>query len=185
VSEIDWVSPDMAAVQLANFWGIPLSVAEEIVRNVIEGGRVEVRARRRGRFQQVSQIVTGQIQLLEGGFWARDYDNIEMDWNGLLVEGRKLVPADLVVLDTTDAKSTQRKRLAREPAQRAIDALYPAGVPDQSTEPNSILCRKVGEWLKKNNLLSCSSDTILPLAAANNASAALPPMRRALAFRRQ
>ena len=164
MSEIDWVSPDMAAVRLANFWGIPLSVAEEIVRNVIEGGRVEVRARRRGRFQQVSQIVTGQIQLLQDSLWAMDYDNIEMDWNGLVVEGRKLVPSYLVVLDTTDAKSTQRKRLARERAQRATDALYPAGVPDQSTEPNSILCRKVGEWLKKNKLPGTSSDTILRAA---------------------
>ena len=145
-----------------NALGDPPAIAEDIVRNVVHGGRVEVRAV--ARYQQVPQIVTGQIRLFEGSLWATDYDAAEIDWNGLVVEGRKIVPAHLVVLDTSSADRTPRKQMARERAERAIKDLYPAGVPNQSTEPNSILWRKVGDWLKKNKLPDTSLDTILRAA---------------------
>jgi 7-cyano-7-deazaguanine synthase in queuosine biosynthesis len=51
-----------------------------------------------------------------------------------------------------------------ERAQGAIKELYPHGVPDQATEPNAILCRKVGSWLKNNNMPDVSDPTILRAA---------------------
>jgi len=98
-----------------NALGDPPAIAEDIVRNVVHGGRVEVRAV--ARYQQVPQIVTGQIRLFEGSLWATDYDAAEIDWNGLVVEGRKIVPAHLVVLDTSSADRTPRKQMARERAE--------------------------------------------------------------------
>jgi hypothetical protein len=42
---IEWVSLYEAVVRLQAFWGIPPSIAEDIVRNVVHGGSVEVRQR--------------------------------------------------------------------------------------------------------------------------------------------
>jgi hypothetical protein len=53
---------------------------------------------------------------------------------------------------------------ARDSAQRAIDALYPSGVPDQATISNARLCRAAGEWLKRNGYTNVSDDTILRAA---------------------
>ena len=54
-------------------------------------------------------------------------------------------------------------RPARERASRAIQALYPDGVPDQATLPNANLCRSVGDWLK-DKLPGVSDATILRAA---------------------
>jgi hypothetical protein len=52
----------------------------------------------------------------------------------------------------------------RERAKRALTAIYPTGIPEQTIEPNTILCRKVGDWLKSQNLLGASDATILRAA---------------------
>jgi hypothetical protein len=57
-----------------------------------------------------------------------------------------------------------RRRPTLERAQGAIEELYPNGVPDQANEPNAILCRKVGSWLKNNNMPEVSDPTILRAA---------------------
>jgi hypothetical protein len=60
-----------------------------------------------------------------------------------------------------------RKTRARPNRQRATDAIksiYPNGIPDQSAEPNAILTRKVGTWLKGKGLPSIGDDTILRAA---------------------
>jgi hypothetical protein len=54
-----------------------------------------------------------------------------------------------------------RSRPKFEGALRAIGEIYPDGVPDQATEPNSRLCKRVGEKLKG---LQISDDTILRAA---------------------
>jgi hypothetical protein len=54
-----------------------------------------------------------------------------------------------------------RRRPALERAQGAINELYPNDIPDQATEPNVILCRKVASWLKNNNMPEVSDPTIL------------------------
>jgi hypothetical protein len=57
-----------------------------------------------------------------------------------------------------------RRRPALERARGIIEELYPNGVPDQAIEPNVILCRKVGTWLKNNNMPDVSDPTILRAA---------------------
>jgi hypothetical protein len=42
----------------------------------------------------------------------------------------------------------------------ALDALFHGKVPDQDSLPNKILCRAVGEWLKKKELPEVKADTI-------------------------
>lgn len=61
-----------------------------------------------------------------------------------------------------------RSRPAFDRAQRAITALYPAGVPPQAEVPNAVLCRQVGDWLKANKLPDVSDDTILRAVGPRN-----------------
>lgn len=49
-------------------------------------------------------------------------------------------------------------------AQEAIKELYPAGVPDQTAEPNKNLIRRVSAWLKESRRHDVSNDTILRAA---------------------
>jgi hypothetical protein len=60
--------------------------------------------------------------------------------------------------------ATTRRRPARERAQQAINELYHNGVPDPATLPNALLCRRIGEKLKKLGLPQISDDTILRVA---------------------
>ena len=55
-------------------------------------------------------------------------------------------------------------RTTRERASRAIQALYPGGVPDQVTMPNKKLCGSVDDWLKEQKLDGVSNPTILRAA---------------------
>ena len=62
----------------------------------------------------------------------------------------------------------QRHRHKSQPtferARIAIQELYPTGVPQQAAEPNTILCRRVGQKLKQAGLPEVSNDTILRAA---------------------
>ena len=62
----------------------------------------------------------------------------------------------------------RRSRPAFDRARRALTALYPGGVPPQAEEPNAILFRRVGDWLKANKLLDVSDDTILRAVGPRN-----------------
>jgi hypothetical protein len=88
-------------------------------------------------------------------------------------------PLDLIELSTPDvmdvlcngnrahARPQQARGQSRhkiERAQAAIRTLYPNGVPDQASEPNVTLCRRVGEKLKESQLPDVSDDTILRAA---------------------
>ncbi len=57
-----------------------------------------------------------------------------------------------------------RRSPALELVQDALKKLYPGGVPDQTTERNANLCRKVGDWLKTNKMADVSDATILRAA---------------------
>jgi hypothetical protein len=57
-----------------------------------------------------------------------------------------------------------KSRPAFERVQRIIDELYPTGVPDQASEPNANLCRRVATKLKDAKLPAVSDDTILRAA---------------------
>jgi hypothetical protein len=58
----------------------------------------------------------------------------------------------------------RRSSPSRQRAQRAIETLYPHGVPDQATEPNPKLFKRVGAMLKEQKLPDVSDDTILRAA---------------------
>lgn len=60
--------------------------------------------------------------------------------------------------------TSKKSQPARKRAEEAIRELYPRGVPDQASEPNSALCDKVGKKLKEKNLPDVSNDTILRAA---------------------
>ena len=82
--------------------------------------------------------------------------------------GEPLVKAhrDPSIIETgpSDVRQVGRSRPAQERALGAIRDLYPEGVPGQSEEPNTMLCRRVGERLKQASLLGVSDDTILRAA---------------------
>ena len=163
MSDIEWVEPYMAAVRLQQLWGLPfLTDVEQIVRNVIEGGRVEVRAVR--RYERIPQIVTGQVRLLPNSLSAWDCEQLELDWNGLLADGRKLIPTYIGLPETAAATLTHRSQPARALAERAIAVLYPDRVPDQTSLPNKALCAEVGRWLRNQNQRNVSDNTILRAA---------------------
>jgi hypothetical protein len=65
---------------------------------------------------------------------------------------------------TSEPPRRSRPRPTLERALGVIKELYPSGVPDQATEPNAILCRKVGRWLKRNKMPEVSDPTILRAA---------------------
>jgi hypothetical protein len=64
----------------------------------------------------------------------------------------------------SESPQRSRARPTLERARSIIKELYPNGVPDQATEPNAILCRKVGGRLKKNQMPEVSDPTILRAA---------------------
>jgi hypothetical protein len=59
---------------------------------------------------------------------------------------------------------SKRGRPARDRAAQALLEIFESGVPDQATEPNAELCRKVGNWLKERRLPDVKDDTILRAA---------------------
>jgi 7-cyano-7-deazaguanine synthase in queuosine biosynthesis len=62
------------------------------------------------------------------------------------------------------SRSSSRNRPASDLARKIIGELYPDGVPEQSSEPNAALCRRVGDKLKALKLRNVSDDTILRAA---------------------
>jgi hypothetical protein len=58
----------------------------------------------------------------------------------------------------------RKNRQAFDRARGVIEALYPNGVPDQATEPNAILCKKVAEKLRESRLPGVSDSTVLRAA---------------------
>jgi hypothetical protein len=116
---IEWISLYGAVARLQELWGITPLVVEQIVRNVVQGGKVEVRAVLRG--QLVPQIVTGQVQLHPNQLSAADYQDVEIDRNGLVEEGRKLIPSwqEIVPRPTKQKRSPSRKRRASMAAKQA------------------------------------------------------------------
>ena len=68
------------------------------------------------------------------------------------------------VQPTQPGERTPRKLPLRERARRALDELYPNGVPDQTSKSDAELVRAVETQIKKTGLLSVSPDTILRAA---------------------
>jgi hypothetical protein len=72
-------------------------------------------------------------------------------------------------------RSSSRTKPALELARGVIGELYPDGVPEQSSEPNAILCRRVGEKLRPPINATCRTTRSYEpqVGGANSASTAL------------
>jgi hypothetical protein len=84
------------------------------------------------------------------GYW-------ELEWI-------ELFKADVTKVLCRAEGTEGRNRPTLERAQNAINELYPNGVPEQAVLPNLVLCRCVGDKLKKSGLPNVSDDTILRAA---------------------
>jgi len=84
--------------------------------------------------------------------------------NWLLAEGYAKTKFWKPLPATNQLKRAKRGGPSIERAQRAIEMLFPDGVPDQALLPNKTLCGRVGEWLKTSGLSKISNDTILRAA---------------------
>jgi hypothetical protein len=78
--------------------------------------------------------------------------------------GQPTANAEKQELKNRDRLKQARSRPQFERAAKALATLYPDGVPDQATEPNVSLCRRVGAKLKDAKLPDVSNDTILRAA---------------------
>ena len=177
MSAIEWVLLYEAVTRLGNLWGIPSSIAEEIVRNVLKGGEVEVRGVARGQqvpqiiTEQLRQIITEQLRLFPNllvPLVSPDWEWIEIDWNGLVVHGRKLVPHWIEVTEPpAKRKGSSHKR---DRAAEVIKEIWPQGLPDPKDLSNGELCKQVSDKIVKDdrerNLrhVPISNDTILRAA---------------------
>jgi hypothetical protein len=97
------------------------------------------------------------------GYWELDWIELSRTdvTNVLCPEGKR---GETALHPSRKKGATRRSRPVFERAQAAIKELYPDRVPGQSAEPNSLLCRRVGEILKKEGLPNVSDDTILRAA---------------------
>ena len=97
------------------------------------------------------------------GYW-------EIEWIELFSDHvtELLIPAPDLSGPTGSQESSLRppgrSQTGREAARRAIAALYGDRLPDQATEPNATLCRRVGQKMRELGLPEVSDDTILRAA---------------------
>jgi hypothetical protein len=98
-----------------------------------------------------------------GGWQERPLDLIELwatDVVKILCSGRNQ-PPQVQAQPVKPRKSHRHGGPKLERAGRAIRELYPVAIPDQATLSNAALCKRVGEYLKINQLPDVSDDTIL------------------------
>jgi hypothetical protein len=69
---------------------------------------------------------------------------------------------------SSERGEARRRRPALERARQALAEVYSQGVPTQAIEPNALLCRRVGTWLRDQGLPDVSDDTILRAAGRRN-----------------
>jgi hypothetical protein len=81
-----------------------------------------------------------------------------------LVIGRPVRKDIRGATEGTSAKGPRKGSPTLERARMAICQIYPDGLPSQEIVPNAILCRRVGELLKKKPLPDVSNSTILRAA---------------------
>jgi hypothetical protein len=165
---IEWVSLFVAVARLENLWSVPRLIAEGIVRNVLQGGTVEVRGV--ARYQQVPQIITEQIRtaLSPNYLVSPDWESIEIDWNGLLMHGRKLIPGWIEVTEPPARRKGSSHK--RDRAAQAIKEIWPQGLPEPKDLSNGALCKQVSDKIAeddkqgKRRPVPISDDTILRAA---------------------
>jgi hypothetical protein len=97
MSQPEWVEPHLATHRLAHYWDIPSQIAEQIVRGILQNGDILVRGRGRGlSFDTGWRVISKEIgaTLHPSSMISWEFSDVEMDWNGLLKQGRNLVPSE-------------------------------------------------------------------------------------------
>jgi hypothetical protein len=121
-----------ATGRLASKWGIPSSVTEQIVKAVLQGDECFVRGRRPGEMglRDISREISREFgsTFPPAFLFSQEFVDVEIDWNGLLEHGRKLVPTEYedLVQAAEKASSAKKTRSAKPDAnyeQRATDYL--------------------------------------------------------------
>ena len=164
---VDPFVPDVRSAEYQLYWA------------VVEGN---IRAKHKGKTltrEEAHTLREKRWSNAEGDFYQLPADielsveDAEHIWGGAqlpLPESltRALTVGNVTALGEANQPERQRRQPrgnpARDSAQRAIDALYASGVPDQATISNARLCRAAGEWLKRNGYTNVSNDTILRAA---------------------
>src|SRR5260370_28999958 len=94
---IEWIKPYEAALQLRHEWNMPLEAAQDIVRGVLLGAKCFVRGRCPGETgpRDISREISNEFgsTFPPALLFSQEFIDVEIDWNGLLEHGRKLVPA--------------------------------------------------------------------------------------------
>jgi 7-cyano-7-deazaguanine synthase in queuosine biosynthesis len=150
--------------------GFPSTTADEIGRQVIDLHQRHAQA--------IEEVLTAAVKghsgaLVKGGLPSSSLLMMTVTRGGepALASIAKRTDPLKTWLEEAESASTERagtrtdggrskSRPAFERAQRVIEELYPDGVPDQATESNKTLCRRVSEKLKE----AVSPDTILRAA---------------------
>jgi hypothetical protein len=97
------------------------------------------------------------------GYWEIEWIEVFSDHvTELLIPAR--APSDPTGSEEILLSPRRKGQTGREAARRAIAALYGGHVPDQATEPNATLCRRVGQKMRQLGLPEVSNDTILRAA---------------------
>jgi hypothetical protein len=122
MSSPELIEPHAAEYRLADEWGIPYPVAGQIVRGVLHGGQCYVRGRRLGEpLRDVSKEIAAAMSAMPSTSmipWG--FTDVEIDWRGLIVHGRPLVPTAY----EHDVAATKKPRSAKPDAdyeRRATD----------------------------------------------------------------
>jgi len=136
-------------------------------REVFSGGNIEVPTHLApGHFDwELSRpLVQWQIGPQPGERWIRGWEKWPLD----LIELSTADVTNVLCRGAPQPAAPQQQRGKSRPAIKrahaAIKVLYPEGVPDQATEPNATLCRRVSAELKESKLPDVSDDTILRAA---------------------
>jgi len=101
MSEIVWIKPYLAAIQLASHWNIRLQTAEQIVWAVMMQtsrawtvrGRRQFEIESRDISQEIGAVMRRRAIHLQGsGLYSPDFTDVEINWGHLVEDGPKLVP---------------------------------------------------------------------------------------------
>jgi hypothetical protein len=141
---------------------------------VLDGADVEIPPRldpqqmdfENSRPQQLWVVKQERIRHLRG-YWEIEWIEVFSDdiTEQLIPAGDRTHPSRAQGPQESVPRPRRRSQTGREAAARAIVALYGDRVPDQATEPNATLCRRVSQKLQELGLLAVSDDTMLRAAS--------------------
>jgi hypothetical protein len=155
MSQPEWVDPHLATHRLGYYWDIPSQIAEQIVRGILQNGDVLVRGRGRGlRFDTGLRIISKEIgtTLHPSSLISWEFSNVEMDWNGLLKQGRNLVPSDYEHWVSEAIEKLEDRSGAKHRATASAETEMNTWLRQQADDPSG---RKadIFKWAKSGELI--------------------------------